>query len=146
MSKTLIITSSSLILALSLFLALPVFAQDMGMEKGVTEESMAMDSGSIARMMGPVFAGRMLHAWVSLGAAIVIFILALKYLVGGAISRPIMLIGFGALGDALLGLVPSPQVHMQFMWLGSLIFSLSVILGILWMAKIFGVFAAKQQS
>lgn len=88
---------------------------------------------------GPVLFNNMLHAWVSLAAAIVIFILALKYMVGGKLARPIMLIGFGALSDAIIGLFFTSSSHLDYMWLGSLAFGFSVVLGIIWMANIFGV-------
>lgn len=93
---------------------------------------------------GPVFYNVMLHAWVSLLAAVAIFMLGLKYMVGGRLSRPIMLMGFGALTDAIIGIFFSSYSHLDYMWIGSLVFSLSVILGIIWMAQIFGVFQKQQ--
>lgn len=89
---------------------------------------------------GPILLNGMLHAWVSLIAAIAIFALALKYMVGGKLSRPIMLMGFGALTDSIIGLFFTSSSHLNYMWLGSLVFSVSVVLGIIWMANIFGVF------
>lgn len=89
---------------------------------------------------GPMLLNGMLHAWVSLAAAIAIFALGLKYMVGGKLSRPIMLMGFGALADAIVGLFFTSSSHLDYMWLGSLAFSLSVVFGIIWMASIFGVF------
>lgn len=89
---------------------------------------------------GPVFAGRMLHAWTSLLAGIIIFFLALKYITGGKLALPMMLIGFGALSDAVFGLIISPANNMEFVWLGNLIFSVSVVLGIIWMGYLFGSF------
>lgn len=95
---------------------------------------------------GPILLNSMLHAWVSLAAAIAIFALALKYMVGGKLSRPIMLMGFGALTDAIIGLFFTSSSHLNYMWLGSLVFSVSVILGIIWMANIFGVFQKQIKS
>ena len=130
---------------LAIFAFAPIaFAQEE--EKQMEEGTVMAGNGSMTmeNTMGPVVADRMLHAWVSLAAAIVIFIIALKYMAGGQLAKPVMLMGVGALGDSLSGLIPPPEIHMQWMWLGSLIFSTSVVLAILWMGKIFGVFARKQ--
>ena len=102
------------------------------------------DGAMMLGAMGPTILNRMLHAWVSLVAAIVIFVLALKFLRGGKLAQPVFLIGLGALADALLGLTASPGAHMQTMWLGSLLFSTAVVIAIVWMAKIFGVFGIRK--
>ena len=112
-------------------------------------QSMDMNAGeeTMHEMeMGPMIADRMLHAWISALAAIIIFSLALKYMTGGALARPIMLMGLGALMDAMIGLFPSHEGHMETMWIGSLIFSTSVVVGIIWMANIFGVFVKKTKQ
>jgi hypothetical protein len=89
---------------------------------------------------GPMFAGRMLHAWTSLIAAIIIFFLALKYMTGGKLAYPIMLIGLGALSDAVFGLMTSPANNIEFAWLGNLIFSVAVVFAVIWMGYLFGGF------
>lgn len=137
------------IMILSFLLVTPVFAQmNMQPAAGDVEHALSEEhlDGTMGHNMGPMIAGRMLHAWVSLGAAIVIFFLALKYMTGGKLSRPIMLIGFGAMSDSLIGLTMSPTQHMQWMWLAATIFSVSVIIGILWMGQIFGIFQSKTAS
>jgi hypothetical protein len=102
-----------------------------------------MEDGTIMEhSMGPLIAERMLHAWVSLVAAMVIIFLAMM-MGGGALRWPIMLIGLGAMADAGLGLVARPGEHMQVMWIGSFIFSSAVVIAIIWIGKIFGVFNKK---
>lgn len=128
MKKKLLFMILTIVFAVNLVAVLPVLAMDQ------MQDQMVMDEGE---MMGPTIAGKMLHAWVSLAAAIIIFILAFKFMLGHQMSRPITLIGFGALADALIGLMLTPENHMQNMWLGGLIFSSSVVLGILWIGKIF---------
>lgn len=126
---------------------MPIFVNaqtgDVHMMRDSDMDSMMMaehTDGTMGHNMGIVIAGKMLHAWVSLGAAVIIFFLALKFMTGGKLARPIMLIGFGALADAIIGLGVTPGEHMQLMWLGSLLFSTSVIVGIIWIGKIFGMF------
>lgn len=94
--------------------------------------------------MGPVIVGKMLHAWISLAAAIVIFILTLKFMAGGKLAAPILLIGLGALIDAMIGFFPPHQGHMETMWIGTLAFSGAVVVGTIWMAQIFGAFQTKK--
>ena len=93
--------------------------------------------------MGPVFAGKMVHAWIALIAGILIVIVA-SFMRGGQLMWPILLIGIGALTDAALGLIPSPEEHLQIMWIAVLIFNLSVLLAVVWIAKIFGIFQKQQ--
>ena len=57
-----------------------------------------------------------------------------------------MLIGFGVLADAIVGLFLTDAEHMDLMWVGSLLSSLSIVFAILWIAQIFGVFQFKKQS
>lgn len=140
------------IAVISLILMMPIFVNaqmgDVDMMGSGDMGSMMMAENADGMMdhnnMGIVIAGRMLHAWVSLGAAVIIFFLALKFMTGGKLARPIMLIGFGALADAIIGLGMTPGEHMQLMWLGSLIFSASVVVGIIWMGKIFGMFQSNK--
>lgn len=146
-SKNKIFIAFISIMILSFLLITPVFAQ-MQTDTGNMEQIMTSEhaDGTMGHNMGPMIAGRMLHAWVSLAAAIIIFFLALKYMTGGKLSRPIMLIGFGALGDSLIGLTMTPTQHMQWMWLAATIFSVSVVIGILWMGSIFGVFQSAKAT
>lgn len=126
------------------FLTLVILPQISFADSPMTQENIIssgqMKNTTMSAHEGPMFYNIMLHAWVSLLAAIAIFILGLKYMVGGKLSRPIMLMGFGALTDALIGIFFSSYSHLDYMWFGSLAFSLSVVLGIIWMANIFGVF------
>lgn len=118
------------IMLFSVFLlAIPVFA-----------EANIFSGAIMSSSIGPVFAGRMLHAWTSLVAAVIIFFLALKYMKGGKLAQPIMLIGIGALSDAVIGLIISPINNMEFLWMGNLIFSVTVVLGVVWMGYLFGGF------
>lgn len=149
--KNRILITISSIVVLSIMFLMPFFVNaqmDMHMDSDSMEKMMVAEhtDGTVGHNMGPVFAGKMLHAWVSLGAAIIIFFLALKYMTGGALARPIMLIGFGALGDAIVGLGMAPGDHMKTMWLGALIFSSAVVVGIIWMGKIFGMFQSSKST
>lgn len=137
MSKKLIFTTALALMILGLVFAMLFFA----------DPDVAMTGGSADLLLyrGPLLAGRMLYAWVSFVAAILIFILAVEYMAGGELSKPILLMGFGALVDAQIGLLLPPAVHVQFMWLGSLVFSMTVVLGIIWMAQIFGVFKSTRK-
>ena len=114
-------------------------------QQGMMQGQPAQDS-HIMRDIGPTIAGKMLHAWISLAGAVLIFALALKFMVGGALARPIMLIGFGVLADAIIGLFLTDAEHMDLMWVGSLLSSLSIVFAILWVAQIFGVFQFKKQA
>ena len=128
------------LLAVCSFIFTPVLAQ-----QSMMSDQPAQDS-HIMRDIGPTIAGKMLHAWISLAGAVLIFALALKFMVGGALARPIMLIGFGVLADAIVGLFLTDAEHMDLMWVGSLLSSLSIVFAILWIAQIFGVFQFKKQS
>lgn len=137
MLNKIVFTTLLIAFVASLTVALPALAQ----VKVLDQMEMTMDDGSVmVHSLGPTIVGKMLHAWVSLFAAIIIFVLALKFMTGGQLSRPIMLMGFGALGDAVIGLTSTPANHLQNMWIGSLIFSLAVVIAILWIGKIFGAF------
>jgi hypothetical protein len=85
----------------------------------------------------PVIFGKALQTWVSLIAAIIIFILAFKYMKGGKLGKPVLVIGAGALADALLGLFLPIEAYAQLRWASGLIFSVSVIFAVFWMEKIF---------
>jgi hypothetical protein len=91
---------------------------------------------------------QMLPAWVSLGGAIVMLVLGTKYMSGGSLAKPFVLIGWGALIDALaqivgslvlIGLLPEVTSYEQIVLIGGLFFRLSVVFGITWIAHIFGV-------
>jgi hypothetical protein len=139
-------------------LVLPTSSAQAAMEMGegatmddgmkMDDSMMVMEDGTMmmGHSMGPTIGGRMLHAWVSLMAAIVIFFIALRYMAGGKLAQPIMLIGIGALVDGLMGLISSPADHMMTMWIGALVFSSSVVLAIIWIGKIFGVFSMKTKA
>ena len=104
--------------------------------KGVSADSIF---GDIIYMnaLGPVIFERMLHSWVALVAAIIVFILALKYMKGGYLARPILLIGFGSLADGLLGIALPPALYASWMWIGSLILTVCIIIAVFWMEKLF---------
>lgn len=97
-------------------------------------------------IMGPILGGRMLHAWLGLGAAVVIFFLTLGMMRGGRLAQPIFLIGLGVLADALIGVVLPPLEHAKWMWLGSLMLNGAIVVAVLWIAQIFGVFRRKPPS
>jgi hypothetical protein len=91
---------------------------------------------------------QMLPAWVSLGGAIVMLVLGIKYMSGGSLAKPFVLIGWGALIDALaqiigslilIGLLPGSSSYKQIVLIGGLFFRFSVVFGITWIAHIFGV-------
>jgi len=97
------------------------------------------DEMSTQTHLGPVFAGKMLHAWIALIAGILIIIVA-SFMRGGQLMWPILLIGVGALADAAIGLIPAPGEHLQVMWIAVLVFNSSVVLAVIWIARIFGIF------
>jgi len=98
--------------------------------------------------------GRVAYAWTSFIAAIIIFVLVFKFMAGGQLARPITIIGFGSLANALIGFIPivsevylerfiSPTVEVQLLWFGSLVFHISVIIGVFGIAKVFGLLRVK---
>lgn len=95
-------------------------------------------------------ATRMAYVWTAVAAAVIIFALVGKYMGGGTLGRPIALMGVGAIINAAIGFIPilvsmtsntvlSPSTELQFVFLGSLIFNISVLAGVFWIAKVFGV-------
>lgn len=134
LKKIAFITSFSILLASILSFA-TVFAAEMADMGGEVGEHSANFTS-----MGPMIAGRMLHGWSSLVAALVLFFLGFKTMKGGRMAKPIILIGIGALIDASIGLFPPGEEHIKYMWLGSLVFSSSVVLAVIWLNYILGVF------
>ncbi|MBI2577578.1 MAG: hypothetical protein HYV77_01905 [Candidatus Wildermuthbacteria bacterium] len=128
------------LLAASAFIFTDALAQQNMMSVQTAQDSHLMEN------IGPTLWGKMLHAWIALAGAVLIFSLALKFMVGGALARPIMLIGFGVLADAIVGLFLTDAEHMNLMWLGSLLSSGAIVLAIIWIAQIFGVFQFKKQA
>jgi hypothetical protein len=105
-------------------------------------------TGDIIQTIDADFILRMLPAWVSLGGAIVMLVLGTKHMAGGNLAKPFILIGWGALIDALtqifgslilIGLLPGSLPHAQFILIGGLFFRFSVVFGVVWIAHIFGV-------
>jgi hypothetical protein len=108
--------------------------------------------GELIQTIDADFIYRMLPAWVSLGGAIVLIILASKYMAGGSLAKPFMLIGWGAFIDALaqifdslilIGIFSSTSLSVQMIFIGGLFFRLSVVFGVIWIASIFGVLKSR---
>lgn len=114
-------------------------------------ESLAMISGSLVKQAGSAFLD-MFPAWISLAGAVIVMVLASKYMAGGALAKPFKLIGFGILVDALAqiisplissGLVMAPPFYGHIVLTAGLVFRLSVVAGVIWIAGIFGVLRQK---
>jgi len=118
---------------LSIFAALFVFA-----EEGVSPASSFLGTSIyMDEIIGPVLFGRVLHAWVLLIASVIIFTLVLKYMKGGYLARPLLLIGFGILVSALLGISVPPSVYISWTWVGDIVISVCVIVAIFWIERLF---------
>ena len=94
----------------------------------------------------------MFPSWISLAGAIIILILAIKHMSGGALSKPFILIGIGVLADALMqiysstviaGVMPITQLFINTAWVTGLFFRLSVVIGLIWIAGVFGILRQK---
>jgi len=137
---TRIIRKSNLIVSLFFFgtcfllfsISLQVFAGSSNLSEGL------MFSGIVEMSpIGPVIFDRVLNAWASLVAAIIIFLLALTYMKGGYLARPILVIGVGALTDAIVGLALPPVLYAEWAWVGSLVLSFCIIIAVFWMERLF---------
>jgi len=98
---------------------------------------------------------KMFPAWISLAGAIVLLVLASKHMKGGRLARPFILIGLGTLVDALTQIITSfsladiitaPSYYPQIIFVASLLFRLSVVLGAIWIAGIFGVLHPRKKQ
>jgi len=117
----------------------------------VPTESLASINASLAKQTGSAFLS-MFPAWISLAGAIIVIVLASKYMTGGALAKPFKLIGIGILIDALVqissslisaGVIMSPPFYSQIFLVFGLIFRLLVVAGVIWIAGIFGVLRRK---
>lgn len=90
----------------------------------------------------------MFPSWVYLGGAVIMLLLGIKYMNGGALARPFTLMGFALLLDALvqmvsslifLNLIPPIEMFGQVVFGVGLLFRLSVVFGMVWIGNIFGV-------
>ncbi|PJE50521.1 MAG: hypothetical protein COV29_03885 [Candidatus Yanofskybacteria bacterium CG10_big_fil_rev_8_21_14_0_10_36_16] len=94
----------------------------------------------------------MIPGWISLAGGIIVLVLAFKYMKGGSLAKPFALIGIGALIDsfgqildslATTNLIASPDYLTQIVWFASLIFRFSVVMGVVWIANVFGVLRSR---
>ncbi len=85
----------------------------------------------------PIIFQKTLQTWVSFIAAAIILVLAFKYMKGGRLSGPMIVIGIGAFANALMGFVLPFETYVELAWFGNVVFSLSVIFAVFWMEKIF---------
>lgn len=90
----------------------------------------------------------MLPAWVYLGGATTMLVLALKHMSGGTLAKPFTLMGIGVLVDALaqivnslllIGLFPTYPLLSQLVFAISTAARFSVVLGMIWIANVFGI-------
>ena len=98
---------------------------------------------------------RMFPAWISLAGAIILLVLASKHMRGGKLASPFILIGLGILIDALIQIITSfssadiitvPVYYPEIVFTVSLLFRLSVVLGAIWIAGIFGVLRSSKKK
>ncbi len=80
-------------------------------------------------MATSVFFRLMLSGWINLALALICF--GLAYRIRAVLSGPIFLIGIGALINTLVCVVGS------YVWLGTAMSALSVVIAILWIMRIF---------
>jgi len=108
----------------------------------------AGESGNFISAIDTSFILKMLPAWISLAGAAVMLTLALKYMTGGSLAKPFILIGWGVLIDGLIRildslvfirLLPESYLYTQVIFTGSLVFRLFVVFGVIWIASIFGI-------
>lgn len=90
----------------------------------------------------------MLPAWIYLGGAVTMLVLALKHMAGGSLSKPFTLMGVGVLIDALTQIFNSLLIiglFPQYPLLGQLVFAVStaarftIVLGMILIANVFGI-------
>ncbi|MDP3954062.1 MAG: hypothetical protein Q8Q06_01415 [bacterium] len=91
-------------------------------------------------------------AWISLAGAMTVLVLAHKYMHGGQLAKPFQLIGIGVFIDAMTqifssfvsaGAITAPPFYSETMIVVGLVFRLSVVIGVIWIAGIFGVLRQK---
>jgi hypothetical protein len=97
---------------------------------------------------GASFVWTMFPSWIYVGGAIVMLILGLKSLSGGSLAKPFTLMGLTLLLDALaqmvsslvlISLIPRMEIIDRVTFGVELIFRLSIVFSMVWIANIFGV-------
>ncbi len=95
-------------------------------------------------LSGPVFAGLMLHSWISfiiLLVSIAIVFVLFRFVRDSELGKPIGLFLLAAILDVFVGAIFSLETNIESMWLIFAVVNVFVLLALIWIAKILGIFA-----